>query len=270
MTSSLQRWLVTIANLAAFAVLACVIAYWGWRWFGPASYVAPAPTIEDPVRAIALSPPFGARSGAAPAAAPAPPASDPRLLGVLAEPDGRGHALFRMADNSARLVAAGEVLAGEARLVAVRPDGVTLRDGGGERVIALRGQPRETTRGAPSRSASVGAAGCTVPAGYKGPVVRLNAELVQGLMAQPESLRTIADARDGALVVRDEAGFAALLGLKKGDRVAQANGIALRAPEDIVFAVLRPLAASQLVRLVGSRAGEPRELVIVNAGACPG
>jgi hypothetical protein len=98
----------------------------------------------------------------------------------------------------------------------------------------------------------------------------LNAELVQGLMAQPEGLRAIADAQDGALVIRDETGFAALLGMKKGDRVAQANGIALRAPEDVIVAVLRPLAASQTVRLVGSRGPEARELYLVNAGACPG
>jgi len=31
--------------------------------------------------------------------------------------------------------------------------------------------------------------------------------------------------------VRDESGFAAMLGLKRGDRIAQANGIALTAPE---------------------------------------
>jgi hypothetical protein len=98
--------------------------------------------------------------------------------------------------------------------------------------------------------------------------VRINAELVQGLMAQPESLRRIADARDGALVVREASGFAALLGMKEGDRVTQANGIALRAPEDVIVAVLRPLAASQTVRVVGSRGAEPREVYIVNAGAC--
>ena len=71
-------------------------------------------------------------------------------------------------------------------------------------------------------------------------------------------------------MIRDEAGFAAMLGMKKGDRVAQANGIALRAPDDVIVAVLRPLAASQPVRLIGSRGNEARELIILNAGACPG
>ena len=34
-------------------------------------------------------------------------------------------------------------------------------------------------------------------------------------------------------------------------------------------AVLRPLVASQSVRLAGSRSGQPREVYIVNAGTCP-
>ena len=34
-----------------------------------------------------------------------------------------------------------------------------------------------------------------------------------------------------------------MLGLKKGDRLEQANGMALASPDDVVGAVLRPLAA---------------------------
>jgi hypothetical protein len=80
----------------------------------------------------------------------------------------------------------------------------------------------------------------------------------------------MAEGQGNALVIRDESGFAALLGMKKGDRVAQANGIALRAPEDVIVAVLRPLAASQPVRLVGVRGNETREMMILNASMCPG
>lgn len=123
---------------------------------------------------------------------------------------------------------------------------------------------------APSAKRAAASAACTLPGGYKGPVVRLNAELVQGLIAQPESLRAVADAQGGALVIREEAGFAAMLGMKKGDRVAQANGIALRTPDDVVVAILRPLAASQPVHVIGARGAEPRELVILNASVCPG
>lgn len=276
----MQRLIVALVNLAAFAVLAAVLAYWGWRWFGPAPFVAPPPPSVDPVAALAVSPPFGAPSAAAPASlavAPAAAIDDPRLLGVFAEPGGGGHALFRMPDGSSRLVAAGSEVGPGTTLRAVLPESVTLSGAGGERSIALR-PPRVSPEQAPAAAApsnvaqqpTQAASNCRLPADYKGPVVRLNAELVQGLMAQPESLRAIADAADGALVIRDEAGFAALLGMKKGDRVTQANGIALRAPEDVIVAVLRPLAASQPVRLIGTRGSEPRELMIVNAGACPG
>lgn len=267
----MRNALVTLANLAAFAVFAAVVAHWGWRWFGPAPVVVLPGPAPDPAPTFAVSPPFGAAAPVAPqrGSPVAVPADDGRLMGVFAEPGGRGHALFRMPDGSARLVAPGDALNAQTTVVAIGPTGVRVRDGGGERTIALSAATQ--ARGA-SRTAPAGRApspGCAIPASYKGPVVRLNAELVQGLMAQPESLRAIAEARDGGLVVREEAGFAALVGMKKGDRVTQANGIALRAPEDVIVAVLRPLAASQLVRLVGSRGGEPRELYLVNAGACP-
>jgi type II secretory pathway component PulC len=266
--STSSRIVVAFANLIAFAALAAVLAYWGWRWFGPAAVHIPAAPVNDPAAVLAVSPPFGAPSGARePAAAPAVLAGDTRLLGVLSEADGKGRALFRFADGSARLVAAGETLSSGATLVAVRPDGVTIRDAGGERAIALRAQ---VAANAPTaKRASAVSDACKLPSGYKGPVVKLNAELVQGLIAQPESLRAVAAAQGGSLVIREEAGFAAMLGMRKGDRVAQANGIALRTPDDVVVAILRPLAASQPVRLTGSRGSEPRELMILNASVCP-
>ena len=265
--STLARIAVVFANLLAFAALAAVLAFWGWRWFGPAPVHIPRAPLPDPAAVLAVSPPFGSGApGSEPASAPTVLAGDTRLLGVLSEPDGKGRALFRFADGSARLVAVGDALGAGTTLVAVRPDGVTIREAGGERTIALRAQP--VAPATPAKRGPVSAA-CALPAGYKGPVVRLNAELVQGLIAQPQALRAIADGQDGALVIRDEAGFAALLGMKKGDRIAQANGIALRVPEDVIVAVLRPLAASQPVRLTGSRGGESRELMLLNAGACP-
>jgi hypothetical protein len=50
--------------------------------------------------------------------------------------------------------------------------------------------------------------------------------------------------------------------------MTQANGIALRAPEDLVVALLRPLAANQPVRVAGLRGSERQELLLVNAAAC--
>ena len=45
----------------------------------------------------------------------------------------------------------------------------------------------------------------------------------------------------GGLVVRDDSGFAAMLGLKPGDRMREANGIALAADDDVLVAVVKPL-----------------------------
>ena len=144
-------------------------------------------------------------------------------------------------------------------------DGVTVRDANGERrlllrAVALAGRgPRPAAR----------AAACTPPSGFKGDTLRLNAELVGGIIAQPDAWAALAAADRGALTVRDDSGFSAMLAMKKGDRIEQANGIALRAPDDIVTAVLRPLTAGQAVRLVGSRGGVKREWLLLNAGTCP-
>ena len=61
-----------------------------------------------------------------------------------------------------------------------------------------------------------------------------------------------------------------MLGLKPGDRVAEANGIALNGPDDALVAIVRPLMASQPVRVRGTRDGKTSEWLLVNAGACPG
>jgi hypothetical protein len=272
---TMRRAVEVSVTLLAAALVAVVVAWWGWRWFGPAAVDLPAWSAREPVPSVALavSPPFGAPREAPTTAANGTVATtalsgDVRLLGVIAERDGGGHALFRFADGTARLVAAGTRLSDSATLVAVKPDGVTVRDADGERGIPLRA----TAATAPSlRSTAAARSGaCAIPRDYRGAVVRLNAELLQGLIGEPQALRAVVDAQDGALVVRDETGLAVMLGLKKGDRVTQANGIALRAPEDVIVSILRPLAANQAVRVQGARGAETRELLILNAGACPG
>jgi len=268
-----RRALEEAVTLLAVALVAVVVAWWGWRWFGPAATDIPVRLADEPTPSVvlAVSPPFGSSREAptrldAGTATPAGVAGDMRLLGVIAGPDGSGQALFRFADGSARLVAAGARLADGATLVAVKPDGVTVRDAGGERAIPLR---MPAAPAPASRSGAARATACAIPRDYRGAVVRLNAELVQGLIGQPQALRAVVDGQDGALVVRDETGLAAMLGLKKGDRVTLANGIALRAPEDVIVSILRPLAANQAVRVQGTRGTETRELLILNAGACP-
>jgi hypothetical protein len=254
-----------LAVLLAAAMLAVVVAWWGWRAFGPATvaFVPAAP--QDPALVLLASGLF-----AAPAATPATPdtparavSSDMRLLGVLAEDGGKGFALFRVPAGP-KLVAVGKPIADDVSLVSVQRDGVTVRDANGERRLLLRAVGLPATPKSTVRTAA-----CTPPSGFKGDTLRLNAELAGGIIAQPDAWAALAATDRGALTVRDDSGFSAMLAMKKGDRIEQANGIALRAPDDIVTAVLRPLTAGQAVRLVGSRGGQKREWLLLNAGTCP-
>jgi type II secretion system (T2SS) protein C len=221
MNYSGARFLAAAAVVASAALLAFVVAYWGTRALSPAPvHVAPAAP-ADPVAAILAS---GLMR--APAAPPAVEpkkeettlSGDTRLLGVFAERDGRGYALFRMASGP-RLVGQGQEIAQGATLVAVRPDGITIRDAGGERRVALRVEP------APKAPATVAAAkaprnpACVPPPGFKGTILRLNAELFQGIIGKPESWAAIVVPDQGALAVRDDSGFVAMLAMKKGDRL---------------------------------------------------
>lgn len=97
---------------------------------------------------------------------------------------------------------------------------------------------------------------------------RLNAELLQGMINKPETWQGLLAAADGALVVRDETGLAAMLGMKSGDRIVQSNGIALNSIDDMATAVVRPLISSQPVHLRGTRDGQPRDWLFLNAGVC--
>ena len=272
LSASRSRAVVFLAGLATFvaaALLAVVLAWWGWRWFGPAAvdFVPAGP--QDPALALLASGLFAAPAGT-PAVADTPTRAAPgdmRLLGVLAEEDGKGFALFRL-PGGPKLVAAGRAIADDVTLVSVQRDGVTVRDAGGERRLALRADAVPSAKKSVGRTA-VGNGACVTPPGFKGDILRLNAELVGGIVAQPDAWAALAAADRGALTVRDDSGFSAMLAMRKGDRIEQANGIALRAPEDIVNAVLRPLTAGQVVRLVGTRGGVQREWLLLNAGTCP-
>ncbi|HEY1326150.1 MAG TPA: type II secretion system protein N [Casimicrobiaceae bacterium] len=274
-----------VAALLACAALALAIAYWTWMIVAPApAHVAPA-LADDPASTIIGGRLFGAPPGNdAVAASATDTLGDVRLLGIVARHDGEGYALFRL-PSGARFVATGQDVSPGLRLVSVRNDGVTLRDANGDRMLALRGATRESppARGAPPQPTARGAsasppapshglnvasnapAKCNPPPGFKGEVVRLNVELVGGLISQPDTWRAMVEPANGALVVRETAGFGQMIGLQQGDRVEQANGIALASPDDVVAAVLRPLAANQPVRLSGKRNGQPRELWIANA-----
>ena len=162
---------------------------------------------------------------------------------------------------------AGTELGKDVVLLEVRPDGVRIRDRGELRDIELRARA-SALRIEPTRSAA--RAACAPPAGYKGPVYRLNAELLTGIASQPESWTALLVPVPGGLAVRDGSGFAAMLGMKAGDRMAQANGIALAGVDDVLVAFVRPLVASQPVHVAGTRDGKPADWLFLNAGACPG
>ena len=251
------RAVALVATLAALTLLAFVVAYWLWQLFSPPRVHIPPATPDDPASVLLASGLFtrgAAPSNAATDATPQALGGDARLLGISSGP---------------KLVAAGQEIAPGATLAAVHPDGIVVRETGGERSIALRNAQPKTVlaQAAKQETTSASRAACAPPLSFKGQVVALNAELMNGLIAQPDSWRALLEPSTGALLVRDESGFAAMLGLKRGDRIEQANGIALLSADDVISAVLRPLVSNQPVRLTGSRDGQSRELWLRNT-AC--
>ena len=277
------RFASALATFVAGSALALVLAYWGWQVFGPAPRHLAARPPADAVATIVAADLFN-RADVAAASAPARAElpGDARLLGVIASAQQQGYALFRLPEG-AKIVAQGQQIVPGVMLAAVEPFAVTIRDGAGERRFALpeygsiakaasSSASIRTTLSAPvshsaTRAASL--ATCAPPAGFRGNVVRLNAELLGGLGGDARPWRTLLAPADGGLVVRDDGGFGAMLGLKSGDRIAQANGIALRVPDDIASAVIRPLIANQGVRVVGSRGGVTQQMWLANV-ACAG
>ena len=269
-----RRWraVVAVAWLGALTLLGFTLAHWAWQWLGPAPAALPlAATGGDFAARIAGAHLFGAAPRVLAASSPeaSPASAELRLLGVFAQRDGGGYALFRAGARGPLLVAAGHDIAAGVRLEAVRPDGVTLTDAGVRRDIVLRPAP-STDRPRPSVGTAAKSVACVAPVGFTGPVLRVNAELLDGMMQTPDAWKALVEPAAGALVVRDQSGFAGMLGLKNGDRVERANGIALAIPADIPSTVLQPLTRSQPVWLSGTRDGKAQQWLYLNAGACPG
>ena len=267
------RWrvLVTAAWLGALALLAFTLAHWVWQWWGPAPVALP-PQAEgsDYAARIAAAHLFGSAPAAmSPTASAASGSAELRLLGVFAQRDGSGYALFRAGARGPLLVAAGQDVVAGVHLDVVGPEGVTLTDGGVRREIVLR-PASSADRPRPAAATVAKSTVCSVPAGFAGPVLRVNAELLEGMMQTPDAWKALVEPAAGALVVRDQSGFAGMLGLKNGDRVERANGIALAVPADIPLIVLQPLTRSQPVWLAGTRDGKSQQWLYLNAGACPG
>ena len=264
------RAAAAIATVVAALALAVVLAHWGWRLFGP---VSPAlPPLEAPDRftpSILAAPLFGRADAPAAAVTSTPLQGDTRLLGVFAERNGEGYALFRLPERGPLLVRAGQDVAKDVRLEAVHNDGVRLRDHGETRDIPLRRPAVVATAATPDRGRPVATrTACAAPPGYQGAVYKLNAELLTGIASQTDSWKALLVADNGGLAIRDNSGFSTMLGMRAGDRMTQANGIALGSADDVLVAFVKPLLANQQVRVVGTRGGKPAEWVFVNAGAC--
>jgi hypothetical protein len=263
-----------MATIVAGLALAFTAAHWGWRLVGPSSVPLPYPdTPQRWTSAIVAAPIFGRAEmpTTTPPGKPVPLQGDTRLLGVFAERDGRGYALFRLPDRGPVLVRAGQDIASDVRLEVVGNDGVRIRDHGETRNIALRVQPVAAPAPALDRGRPAAPrAACAAPPGFQGAVYRLNAELLTGIASQTDGWKALVIAGNGGLAVRDDSGFASMLGMRPGDRMTQANGIALVNAEDLLVAFVKPLLANQQVRVAGTREGKAAEWLFVNAGACPG
>jgi hypothetical protein len=258
------------ASFAALALLAWILAHWGWTWFGPQPVFVAAPPQESDLARRAVEAHLFGSAGVALAAAPAgADLGDIRLLGVFAEREGKGYALLRAGTRPAALVAAGKDFAPGVRVEGVRADGASVLQGGVRHELALHA-PSSGERTRVAGVAAAAPAACAIPPGFKGPVVRLNAELLGGMIDAPDTWKVLVARASGALVVRDQSGFAGMLGLKNGDRVERANGIPLALPDDIAATILRPLTRSQPVWLAGTRDGKPQQWLYLNAGSCPG
>ncbi|MDR0247774.1 MAG: hypothetical protein LBI16_05215 [Burkholderiales bacterium] len=270
---TLERFANGLAVVLGAVALAVAIAWWTWYAFGPKPvHITPAP-IESPAAVLRAVPLFGsAPMTSAGKSGDVVLEGDLRLLGLLAENEGQGYAVFRLGQG-VYIAQVGDDVAGRATLAQIEPNAIILREpSGAKRRVVLR--PEEKSAGkenssAEKMSSSASVAAC-VPINFKGGVVRLNTELLQGASMQPEVFYTLLEAKGNGLVVRADNGHAAMLGLRVGDVLQSANSIALTRAEDVGATILKPLTAGQSVLLKGKRGDQTRELLLVNASVCRG
>ena len=213
-----------------------------------------------------------ALAGAPPANAPAgADLGDIRLLGVFAKQMARATRWCAPERAPPMLVAAGQDIAPGVRVESVRPDGISVLQGGVRQRTSACVLPG--TRPTPPRVAASAAApaACAIPPGFKGPVVASERRAPRRNDRRARSVEGTGRASVGcARRARSKRLRRRCLGLKNGDRVERANGIALAIPDDIAATILRPLTRSQPVWLAGTRDGKPQQWLYLNAGSCPG
>ena len=173
----------------------------------------------------------------------------------FAEPDGRGYALFRL-PSGPRLVAAGQRSRRARRWSQCDPTASRFATPAASAASRCAATPRR--RPPRRRSPSTRAPRAILRARRPRLQGRRAATQRRAVAGHHRAARELARAASIAERARSSCATKRLrrdAGMKKGDRIAQANGIALTAPDDVVVAVLRPLAAKQTVRVTGSRDG---------------
>jgi general secretion pathway protein C len=120
---------VSLATLAALALLGVVLAYWTWVWLAPRPEARVAPATEPAGGAVSARSLFGAAQRDRSAAAPTGIAI--KLLGVVAATPGRrGYAVLQLEGQEILAVAEGEDAAAGIRVAEVHPDHVVLSRNG--------------------------------------------------------------------------------------------------------------------------------------------
>jgi hypothetical protein len=131
----LREKLECFANRLAVALgavaLAAVAAWWGWYALGPKPvHIMPAP-IESPTTVLRAAPLFGS--------APVAPTGkseavvlegELRLLGLIAENEGQGYAVFRFGQG-VYIAQVGDEVAGRMTLTRIEPNAIILRESSG-------------------------------------------------------------------------------------------------------------------------------------------
>ena len=134
----IQRAIVSLAMLAALAVLGLVVAYWTWLWFivphpEPRSRLVP----EWDRNAVAARALFGVPAPEQQAIAP-PMEIGIKLVGLVAASRGwRGYALLQLDANQIVAVPEGDDIAPGIMLAQVQPDYVILNRNGLDETLAL-------------------------------------------------------------------------------------------------------------------------------------
>lgn len=128
-SSFAQTTIVSLATLAALAILGSVLAYWIWVW----SAVRPTPVTGGPAEAagnmVVASDLFGIAQREQNVAAPAGIAI--KLLGVVAASAGRrGYAIMQLDAKEILAVLEGEDIAPGVRLMEVHPNHIILERNG--------------------------------------------------------------------------------------------------------------------------------------------